>query len=623
MQILIAFIAAASFYLIPLLVGRLVMQVTRQKSTAFWPLTYFTIGALTMFGYMLIFSLFGHIFSVIPSTWFLQAITRILVTIVVIGNLMTLPRIKIGISKQTILVSIFLLLLAVAGFSIWKYDSPYPYVLNWDIFHHQTLVNNLMQGKISAIPSQVTDSFGFDAYSTLFHVLVAIPQLTLQPDILGFWWFVEFFHFVTTIAVSYVLTVVVSKNKLVAILSAITATFVYESYIVYSSLFLVPQTIGAVVTIALLAYIFDRKIQQASISVSILALTLVVISLLHALIGIAAIAITSTMILMYRYKIFAKKIIFTLITITLPIIVFFVLFLLSQTLSLDMLNSGEAASFVYTIDELIEYARVFYGHAFFLLIPIGVILILSDTNIELKAIVFLGLITITVAVTPLPYVLKFYVLGRYFMHAVIAVSLGFLIQKLSLPLYRFAALTTILGMFAGLLVLNTRYWKDSITHQNQSTLLTKDEIAAAQFLQDSYAEQNVLLVSDPATQQVLEPLSGVNSAGGAYMKKSNRKLLNAFIFASDKQTARDALFTIIDPLNPQADTVLVAFSGKYFSWSAYSEKDQLDYSKNIWKPEQLTYGDYDKIEKFTQEFDFPVVYQNNSMVIVAVSKEQI
>src|SRR5450759_2105555 len=92
-----------------------------------------------------------------------------------------------------------LVLLSVAFYALWRWNSPYPSPLNWDIWEHQTVVNAIRSGSFALLPSQLSDTFRFNGYTTLFHVITAGIQNVLHvQNIPGFWWIAEGIFFVLT-----------------------------------------------------------------------------------------------------------------------------------------------------------------------------------------------------------------------------------------------------------------------------------------------------------------------------------------------------------------------------------------------------------------------------------------
>ena len=61
-----------------------------------------------------------------------------------------------------------LALATLVSYLIWRMYSPYPSPLNWDIWEHQTAIHAILNGNISLLPSQLSDTFGFNGYTTLF-----------------------------------------------------------------------------------------------------------------------------------------------------------------------------------------------------------------------------------------------------------------------------------------------------------------------------------------------------------------------------------------------------------------------------------------------------------------------
>jgi hypothetical protein len=70
------------------------------------------------------------------------------------------------------------------------------------------------------------------------------------------------------------------------------------------------------------------------------------------------------------------------------------------------------------------------------------------------------------------------------------------------------------------------------------TLVSEDETAAARFL-DQPRYRQTLLVAEPATQHILEGLSGVNTAGGTYATAATRGQLMDILGSDSPEHVRE------------------------------------------------------------------------------------
>jgi hypothetical protein len=599
MNIPTAMIAALTVYLLPFFTGRFLLRAAQKSMSV---VGTFAVGALAVYAVILT-GAFWHI--TIPASA-LRTI-GVLFAIGIAALNVDLLFAKMPITKSATIAAI----IGLIAFAIWKYTIPYPLTVNWDAFEHQTLINNLLTGHIAFETVAISDTFGFNGYSTIFHVLLAIPQFLFGPDVLGFWWFTEGVHFIITLAATYLLAKAVTKNQTIAVVASIFSAFVFESYSVYSSFFLIPQTMVA----AAFALTLPRMLREDTKILSMETLAIFVFLVLtHYIFGAAAI-----LVLVFTWVIgklhLAEKPWFTIVTIAATFALFTLLGLAGRFLPVSLINSGEAAAFIYPLTQKIEFFRVFYGWSFFILTPIGLLIALRSKQPTEKIIAALSLLILAVVASPFPYAIKFYVMGRYTVHIVMAIAVGGLLTCLT-PITKKIVLTILILFAAILLTLNAGYWKHDLLYTNTATEVSKNEIAAVQFLKNQYSNQPVLLVSDPATQNVLEALSGINSDGGAYMTVQNRQFLY--------DTLRDSTTIPLPKLAKIHDglirepihTYILAFSGRTFTWLASSAANRESLGYNVWVPQDLTLTDETYLQSLSAG---KLVYKNSGIAIYEVN----
>ncbi len=610
--IFVTTISALSVYLLPFLTGRLIMQTFKQKSGgAYYPIISFAIGSLLMYVFViLVYGLIGYSRLIFIAFGLMIALLNIFFLRSVLGD---------WIRKH--LSTIFLVgLVSVIAFTLWKTDNTYPYPLNWDIYEHQTLVNEMKEGKFSVIPSQVSDTFRFDGYTTLFHALVGVPQIIFEPDVLGFWWIVEFLHLVTTVSAIYALAYAVTGKPMTAAISALLGAFVFESYIAYASLFLVPQTMTAVFFIFLIAYLFERPEAVHQLNAVTLVIWTITGLMLHAIVAAAAVCLMAVIYIYHRFQIGKKLFIYALVWAGLTAGLFVGLNMIGSRLPMTTVNYGEAASYVHTWTQKTEYLRVFSGWLVYILLPLGAVLTFAKgTQKERTALLITSLILVVVA-TQLPYVFKFYVLGRYLVYVMMAIVVSWVFTRVTVPVLRVVLSTTLLATLATLLILNARYWKDFVRYQNQATLVSDFEIEAAKFLKNTYSGKDTLIVSDPATAYVLEAVSGINSPGGAYMNQRNRELVNSVLGAENQDSFTANIFAIADTKATPPRTFILALSGRTYQWYKNEDANKYNLSFNIFTPRKLPLGALSYAENVNQ-YGGQIVFANREIILFEIRRD--
>ncbi|MEK7166721.1 MAG: hypothetical protein AAB874_07980, partial [Patescibacteria group bacterium] len=578
----------------------------------FAPVAAFAVGSLVLYTFTLM--LYGLHLPI--------KIALIIYTLVItLMNVIVLPKInRAALYKQAKIV-IAIVFLSSVVFSIWKFDNPYPYVLNWDIFEHQTLVNEMKQGKFSVLPSHVSDTFRFDGYTTLYYVLVGVPQILVEPEPLGFWWIVELLHLVTTVTASYVLAYAITKKQLVALISAVFGAFIFESYIAYASFFLVPQTLAAMLSVFAIAYLFHTWNKEKRVDAGVLIVWTVTILVVHLIVGAAAILLVGVIYLGKKTRLSEKSRYFIPVWLLLTAIAYVVLTFGVTKLPLTTINYGEAASYIHLLSTKIEYLRVFYGWSIFILVLLGAIITIVRNKGNERLVLLVMSLTLVVVASPLPYVFKFYVLGRYLVHIVMAIAVGWIFMKVTAPLLRVLMSSALLVTLAMVLVLNARYWKDFVRYGNQTTLISKYEIEAAEFVKNKYAGKKTLLVSDPATSYVLEAVSAVNSPGGAYMNQQNREKVNALFQVSNRDEFLTYLYAIKDTQQTnEPDAYIMIVSGRAYQWHKSEDAQKYNLSFNIFSPKALPLEAYQYGEKIT-EYGAKPIFANREVMLFEVRRD--
>ena len=220
----------------------------------------------------------------------------------------------------------------------------------------------------------------------------------------------------------------------------------------------------------------------------------------------------------------------------------------------------------------------------------------------------------------LPYVLKFYVIGRFFVHLFMALGMTMLITHAKNVFLKSIILLACIAAFATLFVTNSAYWKHYLMYRDIYTHISPFEVDAAKFLKEQYGTADVLLISDPATQYILETLSHVNSPGGAYADSRVReKLINIDTETNSDNTAKH-LYAINDAILPTNGKRIFALSGRYFLWQKSSLENKQAIYFNIWYPADLTYEDIQKVTTLLEDTThFKLVYYNPTVVIVEVT----
>jgi hypothetical protein len=596
---LIDLIASLSFYFIPYLTGRIFVKKIIQS----W-----ILGALIWF--VIYFVLLG-LNSIVKFDF--QSVIKIIALVAFVISLLRIGK-EFIVQKPKIhwqgifIASILSLFTVFIYFFVWKRNTPYPMQLNWDIYEHISLANLISSGKLAFSTAQISDTYTFNSYSPIFSILLSLPKIIFQRGLLGIYWGIEYWHYLLTTFAVFILAKKVSNNNWLAFLAAIISSLAFESVVVYSSLFLIPQTLVALVTIFVAAEIKEYKWP-------ILLVAAIVILLMHYVLGVLCLLILAALYLSLHINHSKNK-----INLALVASIFFSVTLIISNLfiSWQIVGREEATHFNFQLIPKIGFIMDWYGIFFFVFGLIGAIKIIRNGTYSQKILLCLALIILGIAFAPFSYFLKFYVLGHYFWSLIIALGIWVLISNLS------SALKIISITFVTLVLLLTFYknqliYKEPLNFKSYETQISTAEIQAGNWIASQNKDRKAFLVSDPATQYILEAVSGVNSQGGMYMDLSTRKALEAINGYYDINLVKNKLLSVKDLVTAKSSkqiTFLVV-GGRYFAWQRLPnvQKDSTFY--NIWSPKELTEADKTYIEYYTR-MGLRVVFSNKELVIFAL-----
>jgi hypothetical protein len=668
-------LAAISFYLIPLVIGTgiisalnliaarkailkkrsevneteedyeaeiQVKEPTKPIPGVFTPLfkafIYFIYGSLTLYGIAFISSFLAGL-NILGDLTFIDIYTYIAYGLTVIGLFL----IAIDLALKTFMMeaydpiykdfrkntikNIFIIIgcvvLSTMVWGIWKINSPTYATLNWDIYHHQGLANLIQQNNFHLMTSKVSDTFQFDGYSTLFHVLIATPQTIFNVDILEFWWFVEYFHLVSAVIASFLVGYAFSNRVKVGLISAVFGAFIFEASGAYTSLFLIPQNLAAIVSAVFISYLIHSKRLEIERLVSVPTVLFTLFILLnHLIIGLLGVSILMvTMVYIWLNRRFNTKWVqIAFIAVTLIVMVAFPL--VTGRMDFDSINRGEAAFFNYTYGQKYDLMKDVYGYSLLIFLPLGIVYSLYKRSIYLTLLVVIVLGMLTLTISPVPYMLKLYAFGRFFVHAILAMGVWMLAKNLGRPLY-WPFLILLTFSLAVVFTTNTVKYKQVPTYANLATHVSPHEIEAAYFLRENYLGRNgVMLLADPATMHILEGLSSINTPGGAYTNVATRRIISDVYYVRDSETMTNELYQVRDLLTEEKpDLILLAINGRFKRWQEANDERKYGIHWNVWTPRDLTMGmleAYDFVDFIKNLNGFEEVYRNDGIVIFEV-----
>lgn len=615
---MISLFSALLFYLFPTFIGcAAVRMIYKKRSLAFPAASYFVVGALIIYVVAL---LTKYIFLVqFPQIGFIPLFKFCLIVVLAVAsfiNLLLWYKTKLLGIKKYLTPLILSLILASVVTLIWGRGSPYP--LNWDFLEHQTLTNNILAGRFSFFNSQITDTFIFDSYSSIFHTLLTASQLFLPIDIVDFWQNISFIHLTLVIFASYLLTWIVTGNWKIATLSAAVNAFIFES-VAFTSLFFIPQTLTAVIFILLFVQLLKEIKEDRVLPFWIMVTGCFFLFLNHYIVGLVAAAILVGMYFFIKYGAWLHSKISFSVFLQLCIMASVFLILFSSLVSSGWINQGEGQFFNFSLAQKLSLLQGAYGYLLFIFLPVGIVQIIKNRSLPEVIMLIAAVLLMVIVSLQFSYVLKFFVLGHFFVNFIISLGIGLFLQQISYKIVNKIMYFYLLMVLMVIFILNTVYWKNTLHYQNLFTQISPSELQAAKFLKDKYSNADVLMISDPATQNILETFSGVNSPGGVYANKNTRDKLIKIADATTSAEIKDELYQINDSIQPTRGIRLLILSGRYFQWQMENQDNREALYFNIWSPADLSFNNQKYIQFLLLDPQhFSLVYQNNTLAIVEV-----
>jgi len=503
--------------------------------------------------------------------------------------------------------------ISIFGFIVWRGGSAYPLSLDWDLFAHQHVINAIQQGKFSFDPTKLSDTFLLFTYTPLFALCIGALRFVFWFfPLTGYYFLLDTFHYIANIIILYSLGYTVTKNKHIALISGICGALIFESTVAQTAFFAIPQNTAALLVVS--SFIF-WELKRYKLATAISVITFFVHFIIGG-VGLGLILILAIWRSSFVKKMFGKH--------TLRIVMFFAIglvafsFIISGYLSLNPFSSGESTTFLFSIPEKFQFFMRWYSLVFLFAVP-GIISFLRTPTDEKTLTMFFGLGIVALIFLPIPYSFKFYTIGRFFIHVLMAAGVYSLISHRSITWILWH-----IGGFSALLLLvlfhNVAEFKSAFPYNGSFTTVSSYEIDAATFLQKQKFTNETLLVSDPATQHVIEALSGINSQGGAFATQETRQKVDELFPFSDN-TSVDLLFTIHDDIEGKApEQIILVISGRFLQWQQLPDTHKYDVSYNIWAPRDTTPLLTSFVNELKSQPNVEMIYSNSGVSILLVTK---
>ena len=614
-------LASIFFYLFPLLIGAGVSRAVKLRRRLVTVWLCGTVFLVSIFALANSLSAYAHI----PIALSMAGL-KVAILLAALGGLISLlPRLAnvsfratFAAIKEYVLVAFGI---GIVGMFIWRSNSPYPDPLNWDIYEHLTLSNQLLQGHFNLLLKSYSDTFLVNTYLPFFHIILTAPRMFFSPNVLGYYWWLEILHYAIIVGISGWLAWVLTGRRLVTVVAMVIAGFTFESFIAYTSLFLLPQTLTAVIFIACLVELLRGYRSHSLPQVYEVVMWSIFLVLSHFFVG------TFSALLFIGFYILLRADFKTVLdqswkwTVPLCVAILIGVIGLNNWISWNPFNTDESRFFNLSLMQKFVLLTQWYGYAFFILTPIGAYAVYKRSSYALRIFAVICLALLSALAFPFPYNIKLFVIARFFFQTMLAIGLAWLIDLISQRLLRLIALGIWTGVFMSIFMLNQQYaFKQYIEYRGSYTHVTTNERLAGDFLRQSFPDPTAgFIISEPATQYILEAYTGINSQGGAYMTAETRTTLD-FVFPNpDTVQIAEALKLIHDEVTSveEANRLFIV-SGRFFDWQAASKEEQQAIFFNIWRPRDFHQSELGYMTMLKNSPEFELLYQNPGVAIFRI-----
>lgn len=468
------------------------------------------------------------------------------------------------------------LLITIAFFItqfIFRYGVDFRTTLNLDTLHHLTGMKEIfLNSQIKLFLTDINPTFTVATYLPLFHYIFGTPvyiATDLRDTLLSFNVLESLFSLFSAFCV-FLGVKHITKNGVAATVGAILHLFAFESFGAFTSFFLLPQTIAAIFGFMVWSYVTGSK----KVNYLLLGLASIILILSHFYIGTVAVVFLGITLLIKSYK---KEMLWVL-----RISVFLLqgLFALSFLYSVNVSSLGDLIFSDYSsrLSELVTLDNVqilnvlFRSFGFLGLFSIVLIVFsLFSKNWKLLAASLCGTLILFLIVIDFPYSNKLLVLEHYILILILASSVSILGKKINA-----VSLGLVFILMIGLvfnLSLNIRPYKDIFTQDDIVELVSENDYKVSRKL-SKYPKE--LVVSDPMSMHVLEPIADIRTTGGIFTSSKKRIAIWKYLRGDIKKA--EFIKSIGD------ENLIIVYTPRTFLWLNSDQKFIDGYGDNIWHP---------------------------------------
>lgn len=507
--------------------------------------------------------------------------------------------------------------IVVLSQTILRLDSPYPAFTNWDALQQLTLAGQMERGVFSLDLTQYSDTFQLGTYLPLYHapLFIAWKLSGAAPD--GLYWFLDLLHGALVALVACRLGYSLRGQAVDGFLAGALSALILETRIAYVSFSHMAQTVTGVFFALCLAEFMERRseIRKGEVGVQ-----LAYMALSHFFVGAVGALLLSVLYLLdtLRRPLSVRLQNGWILGVTAFTLV---LALQNRWFRFDPFNVSDSAASNLTLDQKFDFFRNWLGHGYWIYPALVVIFLLRTRvpRLKLMGAVLAGLVP--ALLLPVPYSLKLFAIEHFSLAALTAVTLSavFLDGRATATRVVCGALF-VSGWFGVFLVNQQVSLKGGLRFEGHFTQVSAEEAEAARFLASS-PYRNSFVVSEPATQYILEGFSGVNSAGGIYATPANRGHLTTIAAASSPEAVRTAVFLVRDALSAnQEQTRILAIGPRFRHWAALPMEQRLTTFGNIWSPRADSPRDRELVSRLAGSPGFRLLFSNSAGGLLEVTR---
>lgn len=451
---------------------------------------------------------------------------------------------------------------------------------NMDSFGHLIAIKEIfINHNHSLFLTDLNSFFTINSYLPIFHCIFGLPlwlggqvnfvtnYLILEMSFALFsaiWVFVAVDHY--------------SHNVFAGVVSSLFHVFCFEGISAYSSFFLLPQTLVYFLGFLAFMYVACGKVKRPWVVLA----SLVVLTAAHFLIGaIWSVIIIATYVVQENLWIHINvyRAIYVLLWLVLLVfyaanqnLVFIHKLIMSdfESRKLEFINLG----FSGTLTELFRT----YGFYLLFLIVAQFKIFFSKNRIHLWVMIMIFFI---IGINCLSFLYATKLLG--ILHYLVIVLVSFVVTEFEITSQRLILSILMVTGFCFVLIYSSSTYKDTIKYKDNIGFIMSWDYEAIKYVKNKgYSQVDTIVVSDPLTMSMIEPLIQPSTTGGLFTKPEIReqiwRVLNQNSNPSEFKTF------VQDKFGESKSKIVFVITPRTEEWVHLESSGIRGYLQVIWKP---------------------------------------